>query len=276
MGIPLERGREFDDSDTAGAPPVVVVSREAAAQLWPGEDAVGRTFQVDGEPTARRVIGVVGDVRRSALPDGPLRGVSEGIYTLYAQPMLPCAPCDTPPVNLSLVVRSAPGHALTAAVLRQAVGEAAPEAAVDQVMPLAAAVGAALRGPRTIVWLFAVAAGLALLLGAVGLYGVLAYQVAGRSREIGIRMALGARRARVLAAITGQGLRLVVAGCALGLLGALAAAQVLGSLLYGFNPRDPLTYAAVAILWLLVAALASYLPARRASRVDPVRALRCE
>jgi predicted permease len=275
MGIPLERGREFDAADLTGAA-AVVISRGAAAQLWPGEEAVGQTIQVDGEPTARRVIGVVGDVRRSALPYTALRGVSEGIYTLYAQPMLPCAPCDTPPENLSLVVRSAPGHPLTAAGLRQAVAEAAPAAAVDRVMPLATAVSAALRGPRTTVWLFAAAAGLALLLGAVGLYGVLAYQVAGRGREIGIRMALGARRATVLAAITGQGLRLAMLGCLAGLAAALAGAQVLAHLLYGFNPRDPLTYAAVAGLWLLVAALASFLPARRASRLDPVRALRCE
>ncbi|MGH9416230.1 MAG: FtsX-like permease family protein [Terriglobales bacterium] len=274
LGIPLLQGRVFASADTApGAPPVVIVSQATAQRLWPGQPALGQFFKSDGERQWRSVVGVVGDVRFSLTrPKESFR--NDGIYSPYAQPMPACGPCDTPPVNLTLVVRTAPGHGLTAAALGQAVAAAAPSVALSRIEPLDAWVGAALRGPRSTMWLFALAAALALLLGAVGLYGVLAYQVAGRRREIGIRMALGARRWTVLAAVTGQGLRLALLGCALGLAAALLGARLLAGLLYGFNPRDPATYAAVAAVWLLVAALASALPARRACRVDPARALR--
>lgn len=276
LGIPLLRGRAFTAADMApGAAPVVIVSQATAAKLWPGQPALGQLFKSDGEPQWRTVVGVVGDVRFS--PTGAVEGFrNDGIYSPYGQPMLACAPCDTPPVNMSLVALGAPGAALTAAALQHAVSGAGPAIALSRTEPLAAWVSAALRGPRSTVWLFALAAALALVLGAVGLYGVLAYQVAGRRREIAIRMALGARRGKVLAEVAGEGLRLAAVGCLAGLGLALVAAQALASLLYGFNPRDPVTYAAVAGVWLLIAALASALPARRAARVDPARALRCE
>ncbi|MGH9486390.1 MAG: ABC transporter permease [Terriglobales bacterium] len=277
LGIPLLRGRRFTVADAApGAAPVVILSRSTAARLWKGEPVLGRLFKPDGERQWHRVIGIVGDVRTSALPAAGRPWLYTGVYSLYAHPMLACAPCHSPPTNLTLVLRSAPGHIPDAATLRATVAQAAPGAALNRIEPLAQWSTAALQTPRSTTWLFALAAALALVLGAAGLYGLLAYQVSQRRREIGIRMALGARASSVLAAVARRGLRLAAIGIAAGLLAALLTGQLLAGLLYGFNPRDPLTFAAVAGLWLLVALAASWLPARRAARIDPARTLRCE
>lgn len=277
MRIPLLRGRRFAPGDMVpGAPPVVILSRATAARLWPGKSALGQLFKSDGEHTWRKVIGIVGNVQVDAVPGSEPASSYFGVYSPYAHPMLACAPCATPPKDLTLVIRSASGRALNAATLRAVVASVAPATAISRMEPLSVWTAAALRSPRSITGLFVLAAVLALLLGAAGLYGVLAYQVARRRREIGVRLALGAQRRTVLAGVVRHGLKLAAIGLAAGLALALALGQLLAGLLYGFSPRDPVTYAAVAVLWLLTALAASLVPARRATRVDPARTLRCE
>lgn len=277
LGIPLLRGRSFQASDQApGAPGVVILGRAAAARLWPGQDPLGRHFKADGEHAWRTVVGVVGDVSAGPRSSPAPAWIYDGVYSPYGQPMLACAPCSTPPTALTAILRLAPGAALPAAALRRAVAAVSPGIAVSQVESLQDWMGASRALPRSSFWLFALAAGLALALGAIGLYGVMAYEVAARTREIGVRMALGAGRREVLAQVAGRSLRLALLGIAAGLGGALFAMRLLASLLFGVSSTDPVVYVAVALLWFGVALLASAVPARRALRVDPVTALRCE
>jgi predicted permease len=263
LQVPLLRGRLFDDANGPDAEPVVVISASLARRLWPGEDAVGKALFWGGTTgTPKRVLGVVGDVRDRAPEAEP-------------QPMLylPYAQVEMPMVTLLVRTELARPAAL-AGSLRGVVWSLDPNLPVPEVTPLASNQAALLAGTRLRALLLAAFAGVALLLAALGVYSVMAFAVARRTREIGVRLALGARPAEVAAAVLRRGLALTAAGIVVGLVGSLAAGRATASLLYETPPTDAGTIAAVALLLGVTALLATWLPSRRATRVDPVRALR--
>ena len=268
MGTRVVRGRGFTPEDRAGAPLAAVVNQTMARRLWPGQDPVGKCLHV-GADTApcSRVVGVVGDIRRDRLGDAePL------------QYYVPLAQRQWLPWPRALFVRPAapePSAALVAEV-RNAVHALAPGLPYVNVRPLQELVEPQVRPWRLGAAMFGAFGGLALLIAAVGLYSVISYGVAQRTRELGVRVALGARAADVLRLVVGEGVRVAAAGVALGALGALAAGRFVAPLLFDTSPRDPLVFGGVTLALLLVALVASLVPARRASRVDPMVALRSE
>jgi putative ABC transport system permease protein len=272
MGIHVLRGRPFFSTDGSAAPPVILVNETLARRWWGQGDPLGDRIAIgrlkgkelasrDAEPV-RRVVGVVADTR--------LRNVKEPARaTVY----VPAEQSAWMGGGMSWVVRGdfPPGFAER---LRTAVAEVDPRLRVDRVRSMEDIVAASTATSRFDAWLFGILAGVALLLTAAGIYGLLAFSVARRTREIGLRMALGASRGRVIRQILQQGLGLIAMGLAVGLAGAAAVARLLASLLFHVRPADPFSYLAVALLLLAVGLLASYLPARRAARVDPMVALR--
>jgi predicted permease len=264
MGIPLLQGRVFSASDPWNGPPIVVISSTVAQRLWPGESAVGKQLfwgGVDGTP--RTVIGVVGDVR-----DVDLEGTNPPLIFLPNQEI-------TWP-SITLVVRSAGDPAGLAAAVRQQIRAVDPNLPVPEVRPIETRFGQAAAGPRFRSLLIGAFAVIALLLAAVGVYGVTAFGVARRTREFGVRLALGASPSEVSRMVVRRGMALGVAGVGLGIVGAWWATRFLTTLLYRVSPTDAATFVAVSVLLGGVALLASYLPARRATRVDPMSALRAE
>lgn len=268
-GIPLQRGRFFDTHDAADTQPVAVVNRKLAEQFWPGEDPTGKRLKV-GPPDAPNpwatVVGVVGDVRQN----GFYGEQQFELYVPYAQERRSwVAPRD-------LVVRTRGDAASIAGAVRQAVWAVDKDQPVSNVRTMDQVFAAAIARERFQMLLLTLFASLALVLACVGLYGVISYAVAQRTREIGVRMALGAQRSDVLRLVIRQGMVLTLAGLVLGTLGALAATRVMTDLLYGVTATDAITFISVAGLLLVVALLACYLPARRATKVDPLVALRYE
>jgi putative ABC transport system permease protein len=259
MGIPLLRGRTFSDEDRRDGTNVIILSADMAHRFWPNEDPVGRTI-IAGGPF--RVIGVVGDVRNlnQALDPRPT------MYLSTTQFLWP---------TMTVVVRTETDIPV-AAVLRKVVGGADPQLAVFNVRTMKTLLDNGSAQPRVTAWLVGLFAILALVLAAIGVYGVLAYLVTQRTREIGLRIALGARPGSVLGLVIGHSLRLSLAGVALGVAGAVMLGPAIESQLYGVKPRDPATLVIVPLALLFVAVLASYIPARRATQVDPLTALRAE
>ncbi|HEY2431067.1 MAG TPA: ABC transporter permease [Vicinamibacterales bacterium] len=261
LQVPIVAGRSFTDADRQGAPRVAVVSQSLAARLWPGARAVGQRFYwggVDGHP--RTVVGVVGDIRDVQL-DAP---VTPTVYLPYAQ---------VPLEAMTLLVRAHGDLAAVSDAVRRQIGALDPSLPPPDVRPLAANRAAAISAPRLRTVLLAVFGGVALLLACVGLYGVVAYAVVERSREIAIRVALGARPAQVMTLFFRRGARLTAIGVAAGLALAWAAADVLKALLFQTDPRDPWIFVLAAGALGAVALAATYLPARRAARLDPLVAL---
>ena len=267
MGIKLIRGRYFEARDTADAPGVAVVDETLARKYWPGEDPVGKRISFEGtdsQPRWREVVGLVEHVRNESL-----EGESRGQY------YVPYAQRATNP-GLFVVVRTDGDPEALAPSVRLAIANVDRDLPLFRVTTMERMVSDSLAQRRFSMLLLGIFAGLALVLAVVGLYGVMSYGVAQRTHEIGLRMALGAQARDVLRMIVGQGMALVGAGLALGLLGAFGMTRLMSSLLYGVSASDPLTYAGIAALLAAVALLASYLPARRATRVDPMVALRYE
>jgi putative ABC transport system permease protein len=262
MGIPLLRGRAFTERDVEGAPPVVVVSRMFAERHWPGADPVGRQIRFLGRkpPLVAEVIGVVGDTKQYGLDESDLGFV----YGAQAQ---------NHHIFNTLAVRTAGNPMQLATAVRAAVWSVDPEQPVWKIRTQQALIERSKGTPRFLAQLMAGYAALALLLAAVGLYGVTSYSVTQRTREIGLRMALGAETADVLRIVLRRALLLAGIGLAIGMAGALALGRVVQSLLFATSPADAVTLVGVALLLLAVAGLASYLPARRATRVDPTVAL---
>jgi putative ABC transport system permease protein len=261
LGIPL-RGREFSEADRAGGPPVVIINQTFARRFFPGTDPIGRHFtpiRAGGVP--REIIGVAGDARQFGLDLDP----EPEYYLPHAQDPWPW---------LYVAVHSAVPTAALLPALERAVWSLDPDMPVTAVRTMDQLRSTSVAQRRFNLVLLGVFAAVALLLACLGTYGVMAYAVTERTHEVGIRLALGARRADVLRLVLGRGLRLAAAGIALGLIGALAASRGLGSLLYGISATDPLTLAAAVIALAGAAVLASFLPARRAARVDPLIALR--
>jgi putative ABC transport system permease protein len=264
MGIPIVRGRGFTERDDEEAPGVLVLSESMAAKFFPGEDPIGKRITISYNKTGpREVVGIAGDVKQGSLTEAR----APQMYTPFVQ---------TPWPFLAAVVRTAAAPEATAGALRQALARIDPTQSAGEIRTLDEYVARSIATPRFTALLVGSFAGLALLLAGFGLYGVMAYSVAQRSREIGIRMALGAQPADVRTLVVGQALRMGVIGLALGLAGALAATRVLDSLLFGVTAGDPATFAAVSAALLTVLLFAAYLPARRATRVDPMVALRTE
>ena len=264
IGIPLVAGRALADSDTAQSPAVIVVNQTLARRFWPGSSAIGGRIAIDQIPgRAAEIVGVVGDVKpdRMDSEDWPT------IYSPYAQ---------APAFAMTLAVRTTgPPLGLASAVIRE-VHQLDPDQPVADVRTLEDVVNLAMSGARFNTVLLVTFAGVAFLLAAVGIYGVISYDVSQRTHEIGIRMALGAQPADVRRLILGQGARLAVYGIGAGLLGALVVTRWMGTMLFGVKPTDVWTFIAISILLAVVALAASYLPSRRAMSLEPVGALRHE
>ena len=267
MEVPLRRGRAFTDADRADTPPVVIIDEALARVHWPGEDPVGRRISFIGaQGPWLEIVGVVGGTRMRGL-DQP---ADPSLYLPHAQKRWPWMSW------LTMLVRAEPGRdaAELAGSLRAAVWEQDPALGIQALTTLDRLNADSIARRRFAMTLLLAFAALSLVLGMVGMYGVLSYSVAQRRREIGIRMALGADAACVRGAMLRQALLLTGAGIALGGVGALALSRVLGTLLYEVSPADPTTFAVVTALVVLVAAAAAWLPARRATRVDPLVVLR--
>jgi predicted permease len=266
IGTPLVRGRVFSERDTPDAPPVIVLSLTLARRLFDEEDPIGQRVYIPGwgGPQAIEVVGVVEDVKLSGLrePAPPT------MYWPYAQWNWRS--------SMSFVVRTAGDPADLTASIRQAVGRLDPELPIYAVELLADRTRRSVAQERLTTTLLSGFAGIALLLGAVGIFGVMAYGVVQRRREIGVRVALGATPRNVVRGVLGEGAMLVGGGLLLGALGAFALGRTFRSLLYETSPTDPATFAAVAALLTAVALLACLLPARRAARVDPMVVLRSD
>jgi putative ABC transport system permease protein len=264
LGVPLASGREFTLADTLGAPPVALINESMARRFWPDEDAVGKRFKLGGLESSNpwlTVVGVSRDVRHFGL-DEDLR---PSFLRPYAQAGWPFA---------TVIVKTATEPLPLAARVKEALARAEPGRPVARMTTMEATVASSVSGRRFPMLLLTTFAALALALAAVGIAGVVGYSVAQRTQEIGVRMALGAQARDVLRMMIGQSLAWTAGGLVVGLLASALVLRFLASLLYGVRPLDPLVVGGAALLLAAVAAAASYLPARRAARVDPVAVLR--
>jgi putative ABC transport system permease protein len=261
LRIPVTRGRIFTDGDRMETSPVAIISEAMAKQHWPHEDVLGKRFHFIGDTTLREIVGVVANSVVNEVGEDP----QPIVFLPMTQDYAPAA---------TLQVRTTGNPENVEATTRAALQALDPNLAITNVFTIEQIMSQALWAPRMGGFLLALFGALALVLSAVGVYGVLSYSVNQQIREIGLRMALGAQRGDVMRLILGQGLRLTVLGLGLGVLVALGLMRVLVSLLFDVRAYDPTTYTAVTLLLTAVALLACYIPARRAMRVDPMVALR--
>jgi putative ABC transport system permease protein len=267
IGIPLRRGRYLNDGDNEKTMHVSVINETMARQYWPGEDAVGKRFKLGGPDDTTpwvTIVGVAGDVRQMGV-DEPVKAE---MYLPYQQvtdnPWF--APRD-------LVIRTAVDPLSVAAAARTEIHQVDPDQPISNIQTMDEVLVDETASRRMGMTLLTIFASLALLLATLGIYGVLAYFVVQHTQEIGVRMALGAQRSDIVGLVVKRGMRLAVLGVVIGLGGAFALTRLMASLLYGVGTADPMTYAIIALLLTAVALLACYLPARRASKVDPMVAL---
>ena len=263
MAVPLVRGRLFTDADHTSAPPVVLINEAAARRFFDGQEPLGKQINFWG--ANRTIVGVIGNERFQGLAEAP--------------PIAAYAPLDQAPsangAGVLLVRTSGDPKALIASV-RGVIREQDPALAVFGLEPFAETVSRSVAARRFTMLVLGLLASVALALAAIGVHGVLSYSVAARTREIGIRMALGAQPSGVSRLVVSQGMTLALSGTALGVAAAFVLTRSMGTLLFGVTPTDPFTFVVVPLGLALVALLASYLPARRATRVDPVTALRAD
>ena len=269
MGIPIVKGRDFDTRDRHGSPQVVIISEEFARQYFPGEDPIGKFMRpgistIEGEKsTYKEIIGVVGNIRNRALNTPP-------------QPAYYVPQTQVPFSQMTVVVKTTNDpHSVISAATKE-VAAMDPELPLFGVKTMREYLASSVATPRFSTTLLSIFAAVALVLTLVGLYGVMSYSVAQRTNEIGIRLALGAQTRDVMLMIVKQGSQLIVLGLVIGLVGAYALTRLISSLLFGVTAKDPFTFVAAAVLLALVAFLACYIPAWRATKVDPMDALRCE
>lgn len=263
MRIPLLSGRSIEPRDGPGAPPVAIVSESLVRRHFPNEDPIGRQIEIPLQHKVWTIVGVVSDVKQFTLSDEP-------------EPQLYVAAEQFPSAYMSIVARTSRRDPEIGASIRDAIWSVDSEQPVSNVRTLDDLITEQNTLMRTTTEAMSFFGALALLLGAIGIYGVMAHSVGQRIHEMGIRVALGANRADVLRLVLGQGLRLTIVGIALGLVGAAGATRALSSMLYRVAAFDPATFVAVAVLFSLVALAACYLPARKAMKVDPIVALRYE
>ncbi|MFY9574377.1 MAG: ABC transporter permease, partial [Blastocatellia bacterium] len=266
MGIPLLRGREFDDRDVQGSTPVVIINQTFATRFFNGEDPIGKRF-VYGGPAPDNpwltIVGVVGDMRRTGF-DRPVR----------PETFLPEA--QNPDNALTIIARTAGDPASFAGALRSEVWAIDKDQSVYDIKTMDRILTDMMSQRRFNMLLLGVFAGVALTLAAVGIYGVISYSITQRSHEIGIRIALGAQSSDVLRLVVGQGMRLTGIGVSIGLIAAFALTRLMASLMFGVSVTDPITFGIISLLLIAVALFACYVPARRATRLDPMIALRYE
>jgi putative ABC transport system permease protein len=267
MGIPLLRGRYFTEQDGPHSTHVLIVSESLTNKYWPGQDPLGKRLKwgpSESKDPWLTVVGVAGDVKQGALD----AATDPHTYEPYAQ--------LGAPLSLRVAVRGQGDAAGLAGAVRAATWSLDRQLALGSVRTMDAVISRSTASRRFVLALVGSFAALALVLSAIGIYAVLAYSVTRRTHEIGVRMALGARGGDVLRLVLGQGLRVTAIGIVIGVAGALGLTRFLQSLLYGVQPTDPPTFMAVLLLLVSVSVAASYLPAKRAMRVDPMAALRCE
>jgi putative ABC transport system permease protein len=268
MGVPVKAGREFADSDRATTTPVIVINETAARRFWSGESPLGRqiTLPLSKNTTVvLTVVGVTGDVRHVGLAVPP----RPEIFLNSMQAQLDWS-------WLVLAVRAHGDPGLLAESVKAALREANPNVPIERANTLDEVVSRSIVGPRIYAFLLGTFAALAVVLAAIGLYGLISYTVSQRTHELGVRVALGAARTEIVRLVIGQGLRLAAVGAVVGLGGAFATTRLLAGLVKGIEPNDPATFVAVTMVLLAAALLAAYLPARRASRVEPMVALRAD
>jgi putative ABC transport system permease protein len=270
LGIPLLQGRYLSRSDTERSPSVVVINSTFAKTYFPNENPLGRRIQLGATPEndvpTMEIVGVVSNVTQGLGLDPKAE-----MFVPYKQgdQLLPV-------FQLSVVIRTAADPHQEASSLRSAVAEIDPNQPIVKIRTMEDNMAATVAQPRFRTWLIGIFAALALLLAAVGIYGVMSYSVTQRTNEIGIRVTLGAQPNDVFRAVVGEGLRYALLGVAIGIAAGLALTRLLASFLYGISAYDPATFIAVAVLLVAVSAAASFFPARRATRVDPIIALRYE
>ena len=267
MSIPLIAGRDFSERDNRKSPPVLIINQTMARRYWEDENPIGKRMRFGGADAPwYEIVGVAGDIKHMGL------GEEEGpaIYQPHAQKTFDFLRWMT------LVVRTSTDPMSLAGMLRAQVQALDKDQPVYEIATMKDILSQSVAKPRFATLLLGLFALVALSLGAVGIYGVLAFTVAGSTREIGIRMALGASSIEVHRLVLGQGLKLVIAGVGLGLVAAFALTRILSSLLFTIQPTDPLTFASIPLLLVVVAMLACWIPARRATKVDPLEALRYE
>jgi putative ABC transport system permease protein len=260
--LPLIKGRVFTEQDKDKAPLAAVINQSMARHRWGDDAPIGKRVTFDRGETWLTIVGIVGDVKQYGLG----REATDELYT----------PLDQNPGGGNLLVRTASDPMSMAALMRETIHEVDPETAVDNVQTLERVRSESLASPRLTAVLLGLFAALALVITAAGIAGVMALSVSQRTHELGVRMALGATSARVMAMVMRQGMTLVVAGLAVGVVGAFALTQLMSALLFSIGPTDPLTFLAVALVLIAVAAVSCFLPARRVTAIDPMIALRSE
>jgi putative ABC transport system permease protein len=262
LGIPLVAGRDFSEQDTPTSPTAVIVSARTAQRFWGSEDPIGKMLHRQGDTRQLTVVGVVGDVRNNAL--------NQELPALYYSSTVRVWPL------MDVVVRTQGKPEAALSAVRAKIHDLDPELPLSSVRSMENWVSNSAAGPRLNAALLGVFSCVALLIAAIGVYGVLAYSVNQRTREIGLRMALGAQQSNVLRLIVGEGMMVGLAGICAGLIGAYGLSRALATLLFGVEARDPLTFAIVAAALIAIALAACLVPAWRGSRIDPIVALREE
>jgi predicted permease len=264
MGMALYAGREFGSSDRIGAPSVVMVTQSFAAKVFPGQNALGKQLNICWDvPNPVEIVGITSDIRQERLGKTP-------------QPTIFIPASQYPPYYVSLMVRTGGDPASQARGIQEAIHRVNPDQALYGVRTMDEVFSRSVAQPRFQSVLLTVFASVALLLATIGVYGVVAYSVAQRTREIGIRVVLGATRRSVATLVLREGLALAVLGVAIGLAGSLALSRVMRQLLFEIQPNDPATLSFVSAMLILVVVFAVLVPARRAARIAPVVALREE
>ena len=263
LGIPFLRGRDFAETDNQQAPKVMIINEAMAVRFWPGQDVIGKRLKLFGDQDFRQVVGLVADSKYNSLTE-PRRAF---MYVPLLQEYVP---------QINLHIRTGSDAKALVSALRNEIQQIDPSLPIGNVQTLSERVENSLGGERSQATLYGAGGILALVLAGVGLYGVMSYTVAQRTREIGIRMALGAGRGNVMGLVLKQGVTLVSLGVVLGLGAAFGITRLLASLLFGVSAVDPITFVATSGILIIVALLASYVPARRATKVDPIIALRYE
>ena len=272
MGIPLLSGRAFTAADETGDSPVAIISASSAQRYWPGKNPVGKHIRFSTEDEWRTVVGVIQDVRAYDLEHNVPDWIHGTVYVPYG----PKATLEEGgvPADMTIVVQTAADDGQVSALLHRAVTSLSSEVPVTEIRTMRTVVSDAVTTPASTTFLFSTFATVALVLGMVGIYGVLSFLVSKRRKEIGLRMALGARKQDILLLVMKEGATFAVAGIAIGVAAASVLAKLLATQLYGVSPMDSLTYSSVAALVALVTMAACYVPARRAMQVDPLVALR--
>jgi predicted permease len=261
LDVPVRAGRDFTRGDGAGTLPVAIVNDTMAAKYWPNQDPIGRRMRFDSDTTARQIVGIVKTIKYQTIGEPPQPAIYVALDQNYSEAMV-------------LYVRSAGNPAAILPTVEREIRQFDRDVPLENAAPVVEVLDASLWMMKLAAGLLGVFGALALALASIGLYGVMAYAVTQRQREIGLRMALGADRAAVLRLVLTEAGSLVVVGVAAGLGLSALASRALSSLLFGLSPVDPIAFGGASALLVIVSAAAGYLPARRASRLDPMIALR--